>query len=235
PAEDFLSDDGVSDYRGPDDTDFHGRYELLSRRARNGLRLAAMAGLVASCAFGVALVANQLIVHLDGDYLRVTVPRLNFLSGKPLERLKDGATVAFIGQLSISQAPNAVVADARYVARFALSYDIWEQQFSVTKIGERPESRRSVSHLSAQATENWCLDNLTIDRSQLPADKPFYVQLDLRSEDPRDTLGIIGDPGGINITRLIEMFSRPARSAQPRWLLNNGPFRLSELRKGIHG
>jgi hypothetical protein len=199
------------------------------------LRLAALAGLATGCAFAVALATPQLLVHLEGDYLRITVPHLNFLSGKPLERLKDGASVAFIGQLSISQAPNAVIADARYVARFALSYDIWEQQFSVTKIGERPESRRTVSHLSAPAAENWCIDNLTIDRGSLPPERPFYVQLDLRSEDPRDTLGIIGDPGGINITRLIEMFSRPARSAQPRWLMNSGPFRLSDLRKGIHG
>ncbi|MEP6716191.1 MAG: hypothetical protein ABJC09_11495 [Terriglobia bacterium] len=201
----------------------------------NSVRVACLAGLTATCAFSVALIANQLLVHLDGDYLRISVPHLNFLSGKPLERLKDGATVAFVGQVSISQVPNAMVADAHSVARFALSYDIWEQQFSVTKIGERPESRRTISHLTAQAAENWCLDNLTIDRSLLPTDRPFYVQLDLRSEDPRDTLGIIGEPGGLNITRLIEMFSRPARSAQPRWLLNNGPFRIADLHKGLRG
>ena len=97
---------------------------------------------------------------------------------------------------------------------------------------DRPDarSRRSASHLSAQATENWCLDNLGIDRSQLPADKQFYVQLDLRAEDPKDQLGIIGDPG-INLTRLIEIFGRPSRGAQPRWLMSSGPFRLDDLKK----
>jgi len=168
--------------------------------------------------------------HLDGDYLRITAPHLNFLSGKPLERLKDGQSVAFIGQLTIAPSLNSVVVQARSVARFAFSYDIWEERFSVTKIGERPEARHSASHLSATQAENWCLDNLAIDRSAIPSEKPFYVQLDLRAEDPRDQIGIIGDPG-INITRLIELFSRPARGAQPRWLFNSGPYRLADLKK----
>jgi hypothetical protein len=118
----------------------------------------------------------------------------------------------------------------RSIARFALSYDIWEERFSVTKIGQSPGSRRTVSHLSAQAAENWCLDNLTVDRAQIPPDQQFWVQLDLRGEDPRDQLGIIGDPG-INITRLIEIFGRPARAAQPRWMLSSGPHRLADLKK----
>ena len=73
-----------------------------------------------------------------------------------------------------------------------------------------------------------------LDRSLVPADRPFYVQLDLRADDPRDQLGIVGD-SGINITRLIEIFSRPVKSNQQRWLLNAGPFRLADLRKASHG
>jgi len=191
------------------------------------------------CAFGaVSSASEDLVVFLDGDYLRVSLPHIDFLKGKPIERLKDGASVAFIGQVTITTSPNSISPIARSVARFALSYDIWEERFSVTKIGQSPESRRSASHLSAQATENWCLDNLVIDRSQIPLDKQFYVQLDLRAEDPRDQLGIIGDPG-INLTRLIEMFGRAPRSPQERWLFNSGPFRLNDLKKtevrGIRG
>jgi hypothetical protein len=84
--------------------------------------------------------------------------------------------------------------------------------------------------LSVQAAQNWCLDNLAIGRSLVPADKMVYVQLDLRVEDPRDPVGIVGEPG-INITRLIEIFSRPAKSAQPPMVLRNGPFRVADLRK----
>lgn len=201
-------------------------------RGTFGGKLAIFAALVAgaaACVYAVTIPAPELQVHLEGDSLRISLPNLSFLSGKPLERLKDGASVAFIGQVTVTTAPNSLRPAARSVARFALSYDIWEERFSVTKIGQTPDSRRSVSHLSAQAAQSWCLDNLTVDRSQLP-NTDFWVQLDLRAEDPRDQLGIIGEPG-INITRLIEIFGRPARSAQPRWLLNSGPFRLNEQRK----
>jgi len=192
--------------------------------------IAALAGAGSCCAFAIAVSGGALTARLDGDYLRITAPHLNFLSGKPLERLKDGQSVAFIGQLTIAPSLNAVVTQARSVARFAFSYDIWEERFSVTKIGERPETRHSASHLSAAQAENWCLDNLVIDRSAIPAEQPFYVQLDLRAEDPRDQVGIIGDPG-INITRLIELFGRPARGAQPAWHLSSGPYRLADLKK----
>lgn len=191
----------------------------------------------------VRLSAQDLAVRLDGDYLRISLPRVDFLQGKTLDRLKDGASVAFIGQLTISTSQLGTAAArtpaARSIARFALSYDIWEERFSVTRIGQTPAQRRTVSHLSAAAAEAWCMDSLTIDRGLVPADKDFYVQLDLRAEDPKEQLGsVFGDPG-INITRLIEIFGRPARGSQPRWLLSSGPHRLVDLKKlevrGVRG
>jgi hypothetical protein len=188
------------------------------------------------CALFAVTTPNPTIdAHLDGDFLRITAQHLGFLSDKIQQRLKEGASIAFVGQLSISSDPNAVVADARSVARFALSYDIWEEKFAVVKIGDRFAARHStVSHLSREAAENWCLDNLTLDRSVLPPDKPFYVQLDLRAEDPQDQLGIVGE-GGISISRLIDLFSKPPRDKQPHWNLHNGPYRLADLRKASHG
>jgi hypothetical protein len=203
---------------------------------RNGF-LAALAAGALGCVCGVyAVTAPGLLIRLDGDFLHVSAPRLNFLSGKPLEHLEDGASVAFVAQLTLTSEPNSLGADARTVARFAVSYDIWDHKFSVIKIGDRPESRRlSASHLSTvEATQNWCLDNLTIEQSAIPADRPFYVHLDLRTEDPHDQLGIVGD-GGISISRLIEVFSRPAKGSQPPWLRTEGPFRLTELKKASHG
>ena len=187
------------------------------------------AAALARPAFAVSPAVNILGVRLDGDFLRIAPLRLNFLSGKPLERLKEGASIAFLGQVSVTttDAANANIV-SRSVARFALSYDIWEEKFSVTRIGA--DSRRTVSQLSAAATEAWCIENLGIDKNQIPANQPFFVQLDLRAEDPRDQNGVIGDPG-INITRLIEVFSRQPRSAQPRWLASGGPFTLADLKK----
>jgi hypothetical protein len=186
--------------------------------------------LLAANLLPAGMAAQDLAVHLDGDYLRVAMPQIDFLKGKPLDRLKDGASVAFIGHLTITSTPNSLTPVAQSFARFALSYDIWEERFSVTKIGERPDSRRSQSHLSAQQTETWCLDNLGIDRSQIPSDRQFYVNLDLQVEDPKDQVSMIGD-SGISITRMIEILGRPSRGSQPRWLKSAGPFRLDDLKK----
>lgn len=185
--------------------------------------------------FAVTTPPPAIAAHLDGDFLRISAQHLDFLSGKTLQRLKEGASIAFVGQLTVSSEPNGVVADARSVARFALSYDIWEEKFAVVKIGDRPAARRTTaSHLSQAAAEAWCIDNLTLDRSALPADKPFYVQLDLRAEDPQDQLGIVGD-AGISVSRLIELFSKPPRDKLPHWSLPAGPYRLAELRKAGRG
>jgi hypothetical protein len=178
--------------------------------------------------FCAGLRAQDLAVHLDGDYLRVSLPHIDFLQGKPLNRLKDGVSVGFIGRVSISSTATSLTPIAQSLAEFALSYDIIEETFSVTKIGKN--SRRSQSHLTAQAAELWCLDNLGIDRSELPGDRPFYVNLDLRVEDPRDEVRIIDD-GGIILSRMIEVFGRPSRGAQPHWLKSSGPYRLDDLKK----
>ncbi|MGI8990343.1 MAG: hypothetical protein ACR2I2_12295, partial [Bryobacteraceae bacterium] len=59
--------------------------------------------------------------------------------------------------------------------------------------------------------------------------QPFWIKLDLRAEDPHDQAGIVGEPG-INLTRLVEIFSRPARSQQPHWTLETGPLTLADLK-----
>jgi hypothetical protein len=179
----------------------------------------------------VAGASDSLSVFLDGDYLRIALPHLDFLKGKPLERLKDGGTVVFSGQLRLLTSPNALLPVAKGVTSFAFSYDIWEERFSITKLTQSPESRHTWQHLSAQAAEAIFLDNLVIDRGEVPGDRDFYIQLELRPDEARDQLGIIGNPG-IDITRvLIEMFGRPPRSPQERMLWSGGPFRMSDLKK----
>ena len=201
----------------------------MTRRLSIRASIAPLACLGAVCAFAVGPTPARLFAFLDGDLLRISAPQLNFLSGKPLERLKDGASVAFVGQVTVSSSPGSLMPLSRAAARFAFSYDIWEERFSITLIGDRPGSRRSASHLSAGGAESWCLDNLSLPRASLPIASPFWVQLDLRAEDPRDALGVVGEPG-INITRLIEVFSRPTRGSQPRWMLSTGPYKTDEMR-----
>ena len=176
--------------------------------------------------FTLGLTAQALWVRLDGDDLRITAPQLRFLSGKPLEKLKDGASVVFLAQLSLSTEVNAP-AIKRAVDRFVVSYDVWEEKFAVTRTGME---RETISHLSSSAAESWCLDHLAIGIGSVAPDKPFWLRLELRAEDARDQAGVLDD-AGINLTRLIEIFSSPARAQQMRSEQVAGPMRLSDLKK----
>jgi hypothetical protein len=195
---------------------------LFSRRA---WLLALVSAPVAFVPHANALSAQQLAARLDGDYLRIAAPHLTFLTGKTLDRLHDGAVVSFVGQISLSIDGNQTV-QTRSVARFAVSYDIWEEKFTVVRL---QQSKRTASHLSLEAAQNWVFDNLALNASALPQDRSFWLRFDFRAEDSKTGLDFIGG-SGIDLTRLVEVFSRPAGSAQPHWTLDGGPYSFAELR-----
>jgi hypothetical protein len=178
----------------------------------------------------LGLSAQALRVRLDGDDVRIAAPQLQFLSGKPLEKLKDGASVVFLAQLSLSTEVNAP-AIKRAVDRFVVSYDVWEEKFAVTRTGME---RETISHLSSSAAESWCLDHLALGIGGVAPDKPFWVRLEMRAEDARDQTAVVGE-SGINLTRLIETFSNPAHAQQMRWELTAGPVRLMDLKRERRG
>jgi len=172
-------------------------------------------------------------LHLDGDDLRVSAPaKFEFLSGKPLEKLRDGATLVYLAQLSLSASSEAGTPLIRpAVNRFVVSYDVWEEKFSVTSTAL---DRATASHLSAAAAEGWCLDHLPLGIDGVPRDKPLWIKLELRAEDARDQAAVLGE-SGINLTRLIEVFSNPARAQQMRWEAMGGPFLLEDLKRERRG
>jgi hypothetical protein len=185
-----------------------------------------------SAPFAAALGASQLEVRLEnGTMIRVSAPGFQFLSGKPLERLRNGSSVSFLGQLSLSTDANRTV-QQRALTRFALSYDIWEEKFSAVRypLSRIEEASRKSSPLTETAIQSWCLDSMAVDASTVGLDQPVWVRLELRVEDARDTGGLIGEPG-ISISRLIDLFSRPARPSQDHWQLDAGPFRLLDLKR----
>jgi len=181
---------------------------------------------------GVALAASRLAgserldIAWDGDDLHVAAPQLHFLAGKPLDRLKDGAAVVFLTQLTLTT-DNFTTSLRRTPERFVFSYDLWEEKFSVTKLGE---GQRTVSHLSATAAEAWCLDNVAISSTGLPQDRPFWLRFELRTAEARDEAAVMGE-AGLNLTRLIEIFSRRPRDQQPQWTAEAGPLRLGDLKR----
>jgi hypothetical protein len=185
------------------------------------LRLLAVLG-----AAWTAATAADLEARLNSEGLRVSAPRLHFLQARTLERLKDGGTVAADLQLSIWVDSKSFFF-RRAAGRFAISYDLWEEKFAVTRL---LPSRRSITHLSAAAAEAWCVENLPVPLEGLAPERDFWIRLELRTEDLKDQPAIVSEPG-ISLTSLIEIFSRNARAQQPRWQLEAGPLRLANLRK----
>jgi hypothetical protein len=182
---------------------------------------------IAAAVCGPALclsLSEDLTVRRVGDQFQVTAPRLHFLTGRPLERLRNGAAVPFDFQLTLfaGSKSNAV---ERALDRFVVSYDLWEEKFSVVRLRD---FRKSSPNLSAGAAESWCLQNVLLAAQGVPADKDLWVRLEIRSAEMKPQNGAT-ENSGINLATLIEIFSRPAQARQERWMLETGPFRLAEL------
>jgi hypothetical protein len=170
--------------------------------------------------------SEDLIVHRSGDLIRVTAPRLHFITGKALQRLRDGAIVPFDFQLSIAAGTRANVIE-RAFERFTVSYDVWEERFSVVRLRD---FRKSASNLSANAAESWCLENILARRSGLPVDRDLWARLEVRTAEPKEASSFPYADPGISITTLIGIFSRPPRPAQDHWAFESGAFRLPNLK-----
>jgi hypothetical protein len=88
--------------------------------------------------------------------------------------------------------------------------------------------------LSAASAETWCFENILVSAANLPADQTLWARLEIRSAEPREPLSTLHDSGlpdsGINLATLIEIFSRPSRPQQDRWLIESAPFQLADLK-----
>jgi len=175
-----------------------------------------------SAPLGWSLAAARLLLRKEDDHFRISAPQIRFLNGKPLEQLKNGANVAFVTQITISTDTTVF---PRRLDRFVVSYDLWEEKFSATRLGP---PRQSVSRLNVPMTEAWCLDEIAPIPAALAPSTPFSIRWELRVEDPRESAAIVGEPG-INLTRLVEIFSRPPKNSQQHWVETSGPYRLQDL------
>jgi hypothetical protein len=162
-------------------------------------------------------------ITFDGDNLHVSAPTLHFLSGRPLARLKDGATVVYLSQLTLfSDAYTTVL--GRSMDRFVISYDIWaDDKFSVTIPGVR-----SASNLSAAAAETWCQENLAINATGLAPERPFWLQLDMRTANQKELASVVSGLG-ISLGKIIDLLATKPGSDDPPWRRQAGPLRLADL------
>ncbi len=150
--------------------------------------------------------------------------------------------MAFVAQLTVSTSANYLIADDKAVAHFAVSYDVWVEHFSVTKITDHSEQGEFPSRTSRRLPPRRGASRISRSAaSELPADKPFYVQTPVfRVEDPRD-------PGSVHRSLWNRhagaptcwKFSNPTtvRDKQAHWLLKGGPIASgrSARRRGCTG
>ena len=170
------------------------------------------------------LTAQSMTARVDRDQLHVAAPRAHFLSGEALNRLHDGATVLYAFRLTARDAVGKVLARAE--ERFAVSYDLWEERFAITRLGSTP---RSVSHLSAAAAEAWCVENTSLPVGALPGRDPMWLRLEYRADS--SAAGSGQDSSSFTLSGLVDIFSRRPRSEQVHGSEEVGPVRLENLKK----
>jgi hypothetical protein len=186
---------------------------------KRGAAYTALVAVIASVA-----VAQSATARIEGEQLHLVASRIHFLTGEALQRLHDGATVNYEFQLTARPDHTGL---GRAVNRFAVSYDLWEEKFAVSKLGGSP---KAVSHLTAAAAEAWCIDNSSMPVGVLPQNEPFWVRLDYRAEEagaPADQAG----NSSFSLSSLVDIFSRRTRREQVHGTEEVGPLRLTDLRK----
>ena len=197
----------------------------MNTTARQFAFRAGLAALLGLGLYALTVSDETLTPRWVGDQLVVSAPRLHFLTGKSLERLRNGASVPFDFQLSVS-AGRGNAALQRALERFVVSYDVWEEKFRVVQV----RGRKSRAHLTAAALEAWCFENISLGTATVDPAKSLWVRLEVRSAETKPAAPL-PDDSGITLATLIELFSRQARSSQEHWAVETGPFKLLDLRR----
>lgn len=113
--------------------------------------------------------------------------------------------------------------------RFVISYDLWEEKFSVTRMRSQ---HASASRLSARAAEEWCVSNMSFPAAGLPPDRDLWIRLDVRPQEEKERSNS-DDP--LSLANLIEIFSRSGRQQQSSHLrAEAGPLRLPDLKRLVN-
>ena len=167
---------------------------------------------------------GRLAAERWGDQLRLSAPGLHFLEGTPLELLRGGASVTYVCSVTVTP-DRSSAARFRAEEAFVVSYDLWEERFSVTQ--SRPPAR-SASHLLPGGVEAWCLDALRVPVSAAPAGGTFVIELDCLVPDAANDPG--DAPSRLTLAGLLDALSRRTRAASPRWQARSVPLRLADMK-----
>jgi hypothetical protein len=181
-----------------------------------------------------AMWTEELILSARGNRVEFSAPRVHFLTGKPLARMRNSDQVLYVFHATLwSGTRTHVLKDA--LARFVVSYDLFEEKYSVSKL----EDRKTASRLTDVGVEAWCVQQMSMDVTGVSGSEPLWARLDIRALDGKESGALFSKDNitdsGINLTsvtaKLIDIFSRPASASQPHWPLEAGPVTLDELRR----
>jgi hypothetical protein len=182
-----------------------------------------------------AMVAEELILRAQGNRLEFLAPRVHYLTGRPLARMKNAEDVAFDFRVRLAAGTRSnVVRDS--ATRFIISYDLWEEgdkRFKVVKL--LPSRKDSPKGLTANEAEAWCVQEMALDVNGIAGNLPLWAIMEIRAEVERERPLFSRDnitDDGISLRGLIDKFSRLPQASQPHWQLEAGPLTLDQLRRG---
>lgn len=180
----------------------------------------------------VAMQAEELILRMQDNRVELTAPRVHFITGEPLKRLRNAAAVPFGFQVKLAAGRRERVV-RQSTETFVISYDLFEERFKVSRLTGTP---KSASHLSSEEAEAWCFHEISgLDLSGIAASEQFWIFVDIRSVDDRDASLFGRDTitdNGISLKGLIERLSGPAKPSEVNLSLEAGPLTLEQLRRG---
>lgn len=190
------------------------------RQYRSALLLICIAGI--SCPI---LFSQQpgLAVERRGDRLHVAAPQMHFLVAKPLEQLQNGASVTYAFALAVAGSSGNRPSYSQQET-FAVSFDLWEERFSVVPTSPHV---RSGSHLTAAEAEAWCIDALSVPLSSLPSEKTFVIKLTCQVVENGSDI----ESRPLTLAGLIDVFSRKGREAPLHWEAASGPLHRADLKE----
>jgi hypothetical protein len=177
---------------------------------------------VALASLDARLGSQSMTVMTTGGQVRVHAPGFRFVSDQALARLKDGLTLRVEIAMRVLAGPGAANAAVQDLRTFVLSYDLWEERFAATVSGS---GSRSVSHLTAAATEAWCIEQLTVPVNGLGAlrTQPFWIRLESQIIDGQTAAR---EDEGLTLRGIIDTLSRRQTSEKTSQSMEGGPFKV---------
>jgi hypothetical protein len=183
--------------------------------------------------FALAVWAEDLILRRQEDQLRFIAPKVHFVAGRTVDRLREGIAVPVNFQFTIAVGNRQNVVE-RMFESFVISYDLWEERFKVVRLKvEGAGQRKSASNLTALQTEAWCYDQMGLSLANIPKNQPLFMKLEIRADDSGSRAPLFNAADTFNLTALINLFSRPAERQQPHWTLEAGPIGYTDLKQSM--